>query len=117
MQKKAAEIPSKKVHRDLSDLFENKSSLAQKVGHLMFMIRENQDVFEQFVKKLPMLAIENKAFFLAETVVHLMFNDLTSPDQMKKLSYVAYKVAHATYDSEDNAVVALLQQFKKEFFL
>lgn len=63
-----------------------------------------------------MLAVDNKAFFLAETVVHMMFNDLASPNQYKKLSYIAYKVAHAQSDSEDNAVVAQLQQFKKEFF-
>ena len=58
------------------------------------MLRENKDVFDVFVNKLPEMAISNNeaAIELCEPIVHFMFNDLALSQLNKKLVYISYQI-------------------------
>ena len=61
------------------------------------MLRENKDVFDVFVNKLPEMVTENQdvASELCEPIVHFMFNDLPLPQINKKLVYISYQIGMA----------------------
>lgn len=54
------------------------------------MLRENKDVFDVFVNKLPEMVIYNKGTELAEPIVNFMFNDLALSLLNTKLVYISY---------------------------
>lgn len=56
------------------------------------MLRENRDVFIFFLEGVIQFAYENDALFLAETIVHFLFLDLTFATVDKKLTYFIYQI-------------------------
>lgn len=67
---------SRVLIKDLNQQFGSKAP--EKLSRLLFMLRENKDVFEVFVNKLPELVIYSNGSDLAEPIVNFMFNDLVS---------------------------------------
>ena len=74
--------------KDLSSQFGSKAP--EKLSRLLFMLRENKDVFEIFVNRLPEIIVSNNSLCLAESLVNFMFNDLVSSNFNKKLVYISY---------------------------
>jgi hypothetical protein len=117
---KKAQLPRILV-KDPSHQFGSKAP--EKLSRLLFMIRENQDVFDVFVNKLPELVIANREADLADPIVNFMFNDLVSPHLNKRLYYISYQVAMSEVphlDKLDEATLkdhsSCLEQFKVTFF-
>lgn len=74
--------------KDTSQQFGSKAP--EKLSRLLFMIRENKDVFEVFVNKLPEMILSNPSSDYISPIVNFMFNDLVSSHFNKKLFYVSY---------------------------
>jgi hypothetical protein len=85
--------------KDLSQQFGSKAP--EKLSRLLFMLRENKDVFEVFVNKLPEMVVQGRASELCEPIVHFMFNDLVSAQMQKKLGYISYQLAFADVPQQD----------------
>jgi hypothetical protein len=66
------------------------------------MVRENKDVFDVFVNKLPEMVLNNPDCDYTEPMVNFMFNDLVSSQLNKKLFYISYSVAMSEVPNIDN---------------
>lgn len=117
---KMAQLPRILV-KDPSQQFGSKAP--EKLSRLLFMIRENQDVFDVFVNKLPELVITNREADLANPIVNFMFNDLVSAHLNKRLFYISYQIAMSEVphiEKLDDATLKdhsqCLEQFKLTFF-
>jgi hypothetical protein len=86
------------------------------------MFRDSKDVMKVFVNKLVGLLNKNNADHeLAESLVHLILQDLTSPDMNKKLIYLTYHTVinceQILFDGQAiDKKVALIENFRDIFY-
>lgn len=66
------------------------------------MLRENKDVFDLFICKLPEMVIKANSDLIAEFLVHFMFNDLDSGLQNKRVAFISYQIGRMEHSDLEN---------------
>ena len=89
-------IQYKKVlNKNLTSQFGTKAP--EKLKRLLFMIRENQDVFQVFCDKFVEFQMQYSYSTLVDSFINYFFDTLTDQAAAQKLSYFVYQTTRETY--------------------
>ena len=108
------------LRKDLTHQFGTKAP--EKLQRLLFMLRENKDVFQVFIKNIIQFSFEHQITDLAEAIVHFMFLDLVEPTMHTKLNYLVYEIIYEKCQylddqgKQDEEFTAYESKFKLELF-
>lgn len=90
------QIHFKKVlNRNLTTQFGTKAP--EKLKRLLFMVRENQDVFKVFSEKFVEFQMQYTYLTFVESLVNYFFDTLTDQAASLKLSYFVYWTTRNTF--------------------